>query len=115
MTSHVSENYDSVSAATDLAPNELHLGRFPRLSLTVLERTTADGHQDIALGHVCYWEIARGRQRRAYDLVREGTRSMPPYHSVEFHLGRLSTAASPLFAKEPTNVKRCRSRVQTVP
>ena len=36
---------NSVSAATGLAPNEIHMGRLPRLPLTVFERKGVAGHQ----------------------------------------------------------------------
>ncbi len=35
----------SVSAATGLAPNEVHMGRLPRLPLTIFERGGVAGHQ----------------------------------------------------------------------
>ena len=34
----------SVSAATGLAPNEVHMGRLPRLPLTIFERTGVASH-----------------------------------------------------------------------
>ena len=46
--SHVMLSYNnSVNAATGLCPNELHLGRYPRLPITVFERNTFDGHQGL--------------------------------------------------------------------
>ena len=44
---HVEFAYNnSVSAATGLAPNEVHKGRLPHLPLTVFERTGVAGHQE---------------------------------------------------------------------
>ena len=45
---HVEFAYNnSVSAATGLAPSEAHMGRLPRLPLTVFERTGVAGHQSL--------------------------------------------------------------------
>ena len=46
---HVEFAYkNSVSAATGLGPNEVHMGRLPRLPLTVFDRTGVVGHQSLA-------------------------------------------------------------------
>ena len=43
---HVEYAYNnSVSAATGLAPNEVHIGRLPRLPLTVFDRSYGSSHQ----------------------------------------------------------------------
>ena len=69
---HVELAYNnSVSAVTGLAPNELHMGRFPRLPFTSFERTGVFGHQSLARDHLSYCDLATGRQQRAYDIVRE--------------------------------------------
>ena len=45
---HVEFAYNnSVSAATSLASNEVHMGRLPRLSLTVFDRSAVAGHQSL--------------------------------------------------------------------
>ena len=68
---HVEFAYNiSVSAATGLAPNEVHMGRLPRLSLTVFERTSVFGHQTLARDHLAYRDVATDRQQRAYDIAR---------------------------------------------
>ena len=42
---HVEFAYNnSVSAATDLAPNEVHMGRLPRLPLTIVDLSGVTGH-----------------------------------------------------------------------
>ena len=41
--------YNSVSAAAGLAPNEVHMGRLPRLPLASFERTGVAGHQSLTL------------------------------------------------------------------
>ena len=46
---HVEFAYNnSVSAATGLAPNEVHMNRLPHLPLTVFEHPYARGHQSLA-------------------------------------------------------------------
>ena len=56
---------NSVSAATGLAPNEVHMGRLPRLTLTVFDRTGVVGHQSLARDHLAYCDLATDRQKRA--------------------------------------------------
>ena len=69
---HVEFAYNnSVSAATGLAPNEVHMGRLPRLPLTIFERTGVFGNQSLARDHLAYCDLATDRQQRAYDIVRE--------------------------------------------
>ena len=43
----VKSAYNSVSAATGLVPNEVHLGQLPYTPLTVTERQGATGHQSL--------------------------------------------------------------------
>ena len=62
---------NSVSAATGLAPNEVHMGRLSRLPLTSFERTGVFGHQSVARDHLAYCDFATDRQQRVYDIVRE--------------------------------------------
>ena len=62
---------NSVSAGTGLAPNEVHMNRLPRLSLTIFEHHYAQGHQSLACDHLEYCDLAADRQRCAYALVRE--------------------------------------------
>ena len=55
---HVEFAYNnSVSAATGLAPNEVHMCRLPRLHLTVFERTGVTGHQSLARDHLAYCDL----------------------------------------------------------
>ena len=60
-----------VSAATGLTPNEVYMGRFPRLPLTIFDRTGVAGHQSLARDHLAYCDLATDRQQRAYDIVPE--------------------------------------------
>ena len=69
---HVSSAYNnSVNAATGLAPNEIHIGRLPRLPLSVLEPDNIGGHQSLERDHLTYINLATDRQQHAYSLVRE--------------------------------------------
>ena len=69
---HVEFAYNnSVSAATGLALNEVHMGRLSRLPLTIFEHTDVFGHQRLARNHLAYCDLATDRQQRAYDIVRE--------------------------------------------
>ena len=82
---HVEFAYDnSVSAATGLAPNEVHMGRLPRLPLTVFERTGVPGRQSLARDHLAYCDLAADRQQRGNDIVRKHhaltvSRETPPW------------------------------------
>ena len=68
---HVEFPYNnSVIAATGLAPNEVHMGRLPRLLLTVFDRIGVVGHQSLARDHLAYCDLAIDRQKRANDIVR---------------------------------------------
>ena len=70
---HVEYAYNNsvVSAATGLAPNEVHIGRLPRLPLTVFYRSYGGAHQNLNRDQLAYCDHARERQQRAYELVRE--------------------------------------------
>ena len=63
-------NY-TVSAATGLASNEVHMGRLPRFCPTTFERAGVAGRQSLARDHLAYCELPTERQQRAYDIVRE--------------------------------------------
>ena len=49
---------NSVSAATGLAPNEVHMGRLPHFPLTIFDRTVVVGHQRLARDHLAYCDLA---------------------------------------------------------
>ena len=69
---HVEFAYNnSVSAATGLSPNEVHMARLPRYPLTVFDNIYARRHQSLARNQLEYCNLAADRQKRAYDLVRE--------------------------------------------
>ena len=69
---HVEYAYNtSVSAAAGLAPNEVHIGRLQCLPLTVFDLSYGGVHQSLDRDHLAYCDLARERQQRAYELVRE--------------------------------------------
>ena len=69
---HVEFAYNSyVSAAPGLAPIEAHMGRLPRLSLTIFKRVGVAGHQSLARDHLAYCNLVTERQQPAYDIVRK--------------------------------------------
>ena len=69
---HVESAYNnSGSAATGLAPNEVHMGRLPSLPLTIFDRSAVAGHKSLARDHLEYCDLASERQQRANDIVRE--------------------------------------------
>ena len=69
---HIEFAYNnSVSQATGLAPNEVHMGRVPRLPLSVFDHPRVGGHQGLDRDQVEYCDLAVDRQRRSYELVRE--------------------------------------------
>ena len=61
--------YNSVKMVTGLVPNEVHMGRLPRLPLTVFERTGVAGYQCLARDHLAYCDFATDRQQHANDIV----------------------------------------------
>ena len=72
---HVEYAYNnSVSAATGLAPNEVHIGRLPRLPLTVFDRSYGSDHQSLDRDQLAYCDLARDRQRR---LMKSCANSTP--------------------------------------
>ena len=69
---HVEFAYNySVSAATGLALNEVHMGRLPRLPLTIFKRTGVTGHHSLARDQLAYCDLATDHQQREHDIVRE--------------------------------------------
>ena len=48
----VAAHNNSVSRGTGLAPSEVHIGRYPRLPMTILEGRGVKGHQGLKTGPV---------------------------------------------------------------
>lgn len=73
----------------------MHLGRLPRLPLTVSEKTKLDGHQGRNPDQLTYCSLARDRQINAYDLVREQNTINAS------HVARANPALDHLMYKRP--------------
>ena len=70
--SHLEYAYNnSTSAVTDLASNEVSIGRLPRLPLAVFGRSYDGARQSLDRDYLVYCDLARERQQRAYEPVRE--------------------------------------------
>ena len=67
----VATHNNSVSRGTRLAPNEVHIGRYPRSPMTVLERRGVRNHQGLRRDQLDLIQLMRERQNRAYDLMRK--------------------------------------------
>ena len=69
---HVDYTYNnSVNVATGLASNEVHIRCLPRLPHVVFDRSHGGARQSLDRDHLAYCDLARERQQRAYELVRE--------------------------------------------
>ena len=62
---------NSASAATGLAPNEIHLGHMPRLTMIVSDECVVKGRTEEKQVQLLYLDIVRERQHRAFELVQE--------------------------------------------
>ncbi|CAB1103461.1 unnamed protein product [Ectocarpus sp. CCAP 1310/34] len=62
---------NNVSRRTGLAPNVVHIGRYPRLPMTILEGRGVSGNQGLKQDQLDYLNVMRDKQGKAYELVRE--------------------------------------------
>ena len=62
---------NSISAATGLAPIEIHLGRMPRLPMTIVDECVVKGQTGEKQDQLLYLDIVRERQQRTFELVQE--------------------------------------------
>ena len=62
---------NSVSGATGLAPNEVHMGNLPRLPSIVFDLPNIGGYQSLNRDQLAYIDLAIARQQRAYRAVRQ--------------------------------------------
>ena len=70
-----------VSKATGLAATEIHIGRYPRLPMTLLgSRNDIKGWQSTARDQLDYLHLMKARQTRTYELVKENDRLMKAKH-----------------------------------
>ena len=67
----VAAQNNNVSRGTGLAPNNVHMGRYPRLPMTILEGRGIKGHECLKKDQLDCLEPMRDRQVKAYKLVEE--------------------------------------------
>ena len=90
MFRHAVAAHNSVSRGPGLAPNEVHIGRYPRLPMTILEGRGVKGHQGPKQDQLDYLELMRDRQVKAYKLVQEEDRLITARHEANNeHLAEL--------------------------
>ena len=61
---------NSVSAATGLAPNEVHIDRLSRLPMMISDRTGVVEHQSMVRDHLAYCDLTTDQKKCANDIVR---------------------------------------------
>ena len=59
----------NVSRGTGIAPNEVHIGIYPRLPMTVLEGRGVKAHQGLKQDQLDCLKLMRDRQVRTYELL----------------------------------------------
>lgn len=93
LTHAVAAHNNNVSRGTGLAPNQVHIGRYTRLPMTILEDRGARGHQSLKQDQLDYLNLMRDRQIKAYQLVREEDRLIKAKHDAanEALVDRLSS------------------------
>ena len=67
----IAAHNNSIGRGTGLAPNKVHIERYPRLSMTVLEGHGARGHQGLRRDPLDFLQLMREGQNKAYELVRK--------------------------------------------
>lgn len=80
LTPAVGAHNNNVSRGTGLAPNQVHIGRYTRLPMTILEGRGVSGHQSLKQDQLDYLNLMRDRQIKAYQLVREEDRLIKAKH-----------------------------------
>ena len=70
-----------ISKATGLAPNEVHIGRYPRLPMTLLSsQKQIRGVQSLKQDELDYLQLMKDKQQAAYRLVIESDRLTKEKH-----------------------------------
>ena len=67
----VAAHNNDASRGTGLAPDEVHIGRYPRLPMTMLEGRGVRGHQRLKQDQLDFLGLMRDRQIKAFELVNE--------------------------------------------
>lgn len=78
----ISAHDNNLSRGIGLAPNEVHIGKYPRLPMTTLERRGVGGHQGLKANQLEYLQLMKDRQVKAYDLVRQEEYQIKSKHEV---------------------------------
>ena len=78
----IAAHNNNVGMGTGLAPNKVHIRRYPRLPMTILEGSGAKGHQSEKRDHLDYLGLMRDKQARAYNLVSEEDRLTKAKHQA---------------------------------
>ena len=73
---------NSVSRGKGSTPNEVHIGRYPRLPMTILEGRGAKDHQGLRRDQLDFLQLMRERQNRAYKLARKEDFLIKAKHKV---------------------------------
>lgn len=97
---HVEFSYNnSVSAATGLALNAVHMGRLPRLPLTIFERSSRSGNHSLDRDQLDYDDIAVSNENDTLTSSPENkTRTTRLISTVETLLLRTLCARTPKLA-----------------
>ncbi|CAB1110683.1 unnamed protein product [Ectocarpus sp. CCAP 1310/34] len=81
LSTAIAAHNNNMSRGTGLSPNEIHIGRYTRLPMTILEGRGVQGHQSFTQNQLDYLELMRARQGKAYDLVKEEDRLIKAKHA----------------------------------
>ena len=68
----VAAHKNNVSRVTGLDPHEVHIGRYPRLPLTVLEGRGVRGRQGLQQDQLDLLGLMRDRHVKDFELVKRG-------------------------------------------
>ena len=82
LSTAIAAHNNNMSRGTGLSPNEIHIGRYTRLPMTILEGRGVKGHQSAKRDQLDYLELMRDRHIRAYNLVREEDRLIKAKHQA---------------------------------
>ena len=78
----VAAHNNNVSRSTGLAPNEVHIGRYPRLPMTILEGRGVRGHQGLKQDQLDFLGLMRDMQIKAFELLKEEDRLIKARHAA---------------------------------
>ena len=91
----IAAHNNSVSCGTELARNEVHIGRYPNLPTIILEGREAGGHQGLRRDQLDFLQLMRERQNRAYELMRKDDFLIKAKHQAA------NEKLNPIFRQRP--------------